>query len=103
MVERRSQSLYPQLHDRDSVRLLELTRVHEGATPFSGRLITTRLDESPDYVALSYVWGKQSSNDPMLRLNAQSLQIRASLWQALHEMTTCVNTIVLWADQICID
>ncbi|EDU46084.1 conserved hypothetical protein [Pyrenophora tritici-repentis Pt-1C-BFP] len=72
-------------------------------TPFCGRLITTSLNESPDYVALSYVWGKGSSSDPILHLDGHPLQIRACLWQALEELTTHVNPIRLWVDQICID
>jgi hypothetical protein len=71
--------IYPQLHDLDSIRILELTWVHQGDIPFCGRLITTKLDKSPDYVALSYVWGKGSSDDPILHLDGCPLQIRASL------------------------
>jgi hypothetical protein len=65
--------------------------------------MVTSLDQRPDYIALSYVWGKESSNDPILHVDGYPLQIRASLWQALQELTTHVNTIRLWVDQICID
>ena len=103
MAGRSPQRTYSQLHDLDSIRILELTRVHQRDTPFCGRLITTSLNESPDYVALSYVWGEESSDDPILYLDGHPLQIRASLWQALEELTTHVNPIRLWVDQICID
>jgi hypothetical protein len=95
--------IYSQLHDHDSIRILELTRVHQQNTQFCGRLIAIRLDERPDYVALSYVWGKESSDDPMLRVNGHLLQIRASLGEALQELTTRGNPIRLWVDQICIN
>jgi hypothetical protein len=36
-------------------------------------------------------------------LEEQPLQIRASLWQALEELTTHVNTMRVWVDQVCID
>jgi hypothetical protein len=103
MGERSPQMIYPQLHDLDNIRVLELTRVHQGDIPFCGRLITTKLDKSPGYVALSYVWGKASSDDPILHLDGCPLQIRTSLWQALEELMTHVNTMALWVDQICIN
>jgi hypothetical protein len=103
MGEGSLQMIYPQFHDLDSIRILELTRVHPGDIPFCGRLIPTRLDESLGYVALSYVWGKASSDDPILHLDGCPLQIRASLWQALEELMTHVNTMTLWVDQICIN
>jgi hypothetical protein len=66
MVERSPQSVYLQLQYLDSIRILELTRVHQQDALFCARLIHTRLDESPDYVALSYSWGKASPDDPIL-------------------------------------
>jgi hypothetical protein len=49
------------------------------------------------------VWGEQSSDDPILLLDGHPLQIRASLWQALKELVTRVNTVRFWIDQVCID
>jgi hypothetical protein len=103
MVERSPQLMYPQLHNLDSIRILKLTRINQRDTPFCGRLVAVRLDESPDYVALSYAWGGKSSDDPMLHVNGHTLQIRTSLWQALEALTTCGITIRLWVDQICIN
>jgi hypothetical protein len=103
MSKMNSQSIYSQLHDHDSIRVLELTRDHQESGAFCGRLITTRLDEGPDYNALSYVWGEPSSEDPIFILDGQPLQIRASLWQALEELMARVSTIRLWIDQICIN
>jgi hypothetical protein len=98
-----SKSIYSQLHDHDSIRVLELTRVHQESGAFRGHIITTRLHEGPDYNALSYVWGEPSAEDPILILDGQPLQIRASLWQALEELMARVSTIRLWIDQICIN
>ena len=39
----------------------------------------------------------------MLRVNGHLLQIRASLGEALQELTTRGNPIRLWVDQICIN
>ncbi|KAH8731578.1 heterokaryon incompatibility protein-domain-containing protein [Phaeosphaeriaceae sp. PMI808] len=97
------QSLYSPLNYTDSIRILELTRGDRGSSPFSGRLIITQLSKRPDYTALSYFWGEPSSKDPILLLDEQPLQIRASLWQALYELTACGSAIRLWVDQICID
>lgn len=95
--------MYPHLHNLDSIRILELTRIDQKDTLFCSRLVAVRLEKSRDYVALSYAWGKKSSDDPVLHVNGHALQIRASLWQALEELTTHSNTIRLWVDQICID
>jgi hypothetical protein len=101
MLKMRVQGIYSQLDGPDSIRILELTRHENG--PLSGQLTIVRLHDRPDYVALSYVWGEQSSDDPTLLLNGHPLQIRASLWQALEELVTRVNTVRLWVDQVCID
>lgn len=103
MVQRSPRIMYQQLHNLDSVRILELTRVYGQHISFCGRLVAVRLDESPDYVALSYVWGEKSSEDPLLQVDGQTLQIRESLWQALEALTTHGSPIRLWVDQICID
>ncbi|OAL01734.1 HET-domain-containing protein [Phaeosphaeriaceae sp. SRC1lsM3a] len=91
------------LPDRHNVRILELTRTPQNDTSFCGHLIITSLDERPKYSALSYVWGERSSNDPTLLVDGYPLQIRASLWQAFQELTTHINPVRLWVDQICTD
>lgn len=96
-------NIHRPLNGTDSIRILELNRGHRESTPFSGRLITTQLSKRPEYTALSYVWGEPSPEDPMLMLNGQPLQIRASLWQALSELTAHGNAVKLWVDQICIN
>jgi hypothetical protein len=98
-----SQNSYGKLYYTDSIRLLELTRVHHGRGTFTGHLSITQLSKQPDYTALSYCWGEPSAGDPILLLDQQPLQIRASLWQALNEVMTRVETITLWIDQVCID
>lgn len=49
----------------DSIRLLEL---HSGAneSELVGNLVTRRMDESPQYMALSYVWGDPTSTGHLL-------------------------------------
>lgn len=98
-----SPNIYSQLPDRHNVRILELTRIPQNDISLCGHLIITSLDERPDYTALSYVWGKRSSNDPTLLVDGHPLQINASLWQACQELTTHMNPVKLWVDQICID
>ncbi|KAH7136288.1 heterokaryon incompatibility protein-domain-containing protein [Dactylonectria macrodidyma] len=68
-----------------------------------GRLFQTRLEDTPEYSALSYVWGGASPSDPMLQVNCSQLKIRRSLFQALEQILSHVTTMVLWIDQICID
>ncbi|KAH6985548.1 heterokaryon incompatibility protein-domain-containing protein [Ilyonectria destructans] len=97
-----STRLHAKLHRSDSIRLLELTRPGPD-DPIQGRLFQSRLDDAPEYSALSYVWGDASPSDPMLQVNNSQLRIRKSLFQALEQLLSHVTAMVVWIDQICID
>lgn len=97
-----STRLHAKLGRFDSIRLLELTRSGPG-DPIQGCLIQSRLDETPKYSALSYVWGDPSPSDPILHVNGSQFRIRKSLFQALDHLLSDITTMAIWIDQICID
>ncbi|KAF4446779.1 HET-domain-containing protein [Fusarium austroafricanum] len=97
-----SSRLYQKLPFPDSIRLLELTqRGSDHST--CGRLLLSRLGDTPCFAALSYVWGCASSNDPLFQVNGFELKIRQSLAYALDSLLSSGNKSLLWIDQICID
>jgi hypothetical protein len=97
-----SSRLYQRLPCPDSIRLLELTRQGPDNS-IRGHLVQSRLDDTPRFAALSYVWGCASPNDPTLQVDGFELRVRQSLAHALDTILSDVATIMLWIDQICID
>jgi hypothetical protein len=97
-----SNCIYATLRHLDGIRLLELERSGPDNL-IHGRLIESRLDDTPIYSALSYVWGDPSPNDPILLVNDAPLRIRESLFQAFESLLSNVTTTVIWVDQICIN
>ena len=92
---------YTQLTE-DQIRLLILT-----PGGWNGRIIGSlkmcRLQDEVEYTALSYVWGQKCADDPYLSVNDGSIQIRRSLFEAITELTSGVQELALWVDQICIN
>ncbi|KAH6663423.1 heterokaryon incompatibility [Halenospora varia] len=53
------------------------------------------------YIALSYIWGPETRKSIMM--SGFAYDIRENVWQALKHLRHQSQTIVLWADAICID
>ncbi|KAM0428181.1 hypothetical protein ACHAPT_007082 [Fusarium lateritium] len=98
-------SIYTPISDADTIRVLEIGLLDPGSDQLSGHLTIERLHDQPDYVALSYVWGTLSPDDPSILINNHSLQIRKSFFQAISVLVADnpTDTIRLWIDQICIN
>ncbi|KAH7381259.1 heterokaryon incompatibility protein-domain-containing protein [Phaeosphaeria sp. MPI-PUGE-AT-0046c] len=63
-----------------------------------------KLDESPEFEALSYVWGAPDpSTDVVILINGESVSIGAALPNALLRLRRINEPRVLWADALCID
>ncbi|EEU39600.1 uncharacterized protein NECHADRAFT_23734, partial [Fusarium vanettenii 77-13-4] len=97
-----SESIYTSLSDPDTIRILEIGLLHPGSNQLSGRLTIESLHDQPDYVALSYVWGTSSSDDPLIDINGHSFQVTQSLFQAIKALVSDTK-IRIWIDQICIN
>jgi hypothetical protein len=87
--------------DQQQIRLFRLVpgRPHD---PLCGSLITTDLRASPEYDAVSYVWG-----DPAPRFNliidGKLLKIAENLQKALVAMRLEDESRTLWVDAVCIN
>ncbi|KAH7228467.1 heterokaryon incompatibility protein-domain-containing protein [Fusarium redolens] len=97
-----SPRLYHKLPFPDSIRLLELSQ-NETKYSICGHLVLSRLEDTPCFAALSYVWGCASSEDPILQVDGFELKIRQSLKHAIDAIFSGSDKILLWIDQICID
>jgi hypothetical protein len=96
------QPLYQSLDsERFQIRYLSLNpgQFHERIT---ASMKVAFLDKSPQYVALSYVWGHDQAPSPILIGNT-SMHIKQNLDTALRHLRDLVTTRALWVDAICIN
>ena len=70
--------------------------------PLCGFLDVVSLDDSPQYDALSYVWGENFASTPMV-INNIDMAITENLDTALRYLRRRDKDRVLWVDAICID
>ena len=98
-----SVDIYNTLEDLDAFRILELNQTHPEETQLSGRLISSRLEDAPDYCAVSYVWGDQQPTSSILLEGGNSLPITKTLLNVVKELSSSHASNRLWADQICIN
>lgn len=64
-------------------------------------LLVVFLDESPQYTALSYVWGDPSDPRPIL-VNGSTFMATQNLYTALEHMQFADIAPAIWIDAICI-
>ncbi|KAL0943563.1 heterokaryon incompatibility protein [Colletotrichum truncatum] len=69
---------------QNSIRLLKLRYGHV-TSPVECELTTFAIEEAPTYDALSYVWGLESSSEPII-CNGHRMPIRNNLMQALRHL-----------------
>ncbi|TGO54994.1 hypothetical protein BCON_0098g00160 [Botryotinia convoluta] len=62
----------------------------------------TRLRNAPKYEALSYEWGTQTCDKPVL-CDGQELRVKANLAAALERLQLADESRWMWIDAICID
>ncbi|ETN37488.1 uncharacterized protein HMPREF1541_07110 [Cyphellophora europaea CBS 101466] len=93
--------LYQQLTIGHAIRLVEIAR---GATsdPISIRLSIHELSHTPDYDAISYVWGGQADH-AVVECNGKDLNITHSLEAALRRVRLLDRPRLVWADAVCIN
>jgi hypothetical protein len=83
-----------------SIRLLKVKPGSQLST-LAIELVEKKLDKT-EFEALSYVWGKQAEKT-RIKCNGKWLLVGANLHAALHERRRRRSTMLLWADQICIN
>lgn len=65
-------------------------------------LVVAPLHKAPGYTALSYVWGDESNRQPVL-VNGSEMSVTANLEGALRHFQHDRESILIWADAICIN
>ena len=91
-------------NNRNEIRVVKLQNQasnHE-STDVVCRLEHVSLDDSPQYVALSYVWGDPGKTYPIL-VDGYQVQATENMYQALLQLQRAANSYTLWIDALCID
>ncbi|KAK8058152.1 hypothetical protein PG994_008600 [Apiospora phragmitis] len=65
-------------------------------------LIETSLEDPPQYTALSYAWG-DADDTVNIEVNGIRTRVTSSLQGALRALRRSDDTLLIWADAICID
>lgn len=92
---------YEHFRDSYSIRILTL-EPGVGDEPLVGSLKFENLDFSPEYEAISYVWGTEGRCSEIL-IDGRVLPLTRSIEGALRRMRHASSRRRLWADQICIN
>ncbi|OPB42126.1 hypothetical protein A0O28_0032430 [Trichoderma guizhouense] len=96
------QVLYPRLPLRDGdIRLLTILP-DEWAADIHCKISVVSLSDTPEYVALSYIWGG-TFQDGTLYINGHEKRIGRSLETALRYYRRAGWSMPLWADAVCIN
>lgn len=91
------------LMNPESIRLLHIRQGEQAADEISIDLHHFPLASTPEYVALSYVWGSDHPSHTITCDGAQFL-VRENLYRALHHLRAHVDQHqYLWIDAICIN
>ncbi|KAJ4375747.1 hypothetical protein N0V85_009018 [Neurospora sp. IMI 360204] len=104
-------SIYTEIQlegDSDSIRILELAPLDPSLSTgaLHGRLTRAYLHRSPDYTALSYVWGPPEFTHSIILNDSYTLPITETLFDALKELASDKSNagrLSLWIDQVCIN
>lgn len=96
--------IYDPLKSRTEIRLLLLLAHRSGDDPIQCFLLNSNRDEEY-YQALSYEWGTESKDDPIIMINDYPVQIRKNLHAAMEQIRIAANgeNLNLWIDALCID
>ena len=96
-----SRDLYQPLKGARDIRILTLKH---GCTEdiLQCTLETVALDSEPQYEALSYVWGNESNQRPII-CNSIETTVTANLEEALVQLRDIEKNRTLWVDALCIN
>jgi len=90
------------LNVNDGLQSIKLLRVVSWNFAPNCTLETFAWDSCPDFIALSYVWGTDTPNNPIL-VNDKEHLVQYNLHSALRHFARKKLSSYLWADAICID
>jgi hypothetical protein len=100
--------LYEALKSRGRpIRLLKILPAQDSRAELQCQLEQANLDEAPEYLALSYCWGKNTGKGKVpISVNRASLFISKNLDTALRHLRIhfCrAKAMSFWADALCVD
>ncbi|KIM93151.1 hypothetical protein OIDMADRAFT_138370, partial [Oidiodendron maius Zn] len=84
------------------IRIIQLLPAEDPSDPLECSLIETSLENAPDYIAVSYVWG-DATNPSIILCHGVQLSITLNLDAALRRFRDSSQCITLWVDSICIN
>lgn len=97
-----NQYAYADIPNLTTVRLLNLLPGNEGEA-LRGSLSFAELDDTPEYEAVSYVWGDPTPVEPIILGDERQFLLTSNLAKALRRLRLHEDSRTLWADQICVD
>ena len=92
---------YKSLSSPTSFRILHLWPAQNNSDPLECRLLETDLNQNPEYIAISYVWGDETNPSTILHEEVE-LSITRNLDAALRRFRQESICISLWVDSLCI-
>ena len=94
---------YTSIQSKNEVRVLEVFSARpERSLHLEGSLVTVRLEDKPDFEALSYAWDQPMLNQK-LQLTTGCLFITENLAAGLRQMRFSDQPRRLWIDVVCIN
>lgn len=94
-----------------SIRLLDLDApsdpdvTSDNSEPLTAHLRIARLEDSPSFAALSYVWGKKSTTSHQILCHPYGcgIEITANCYAALCQIRKRFGAVTIWVDSVCIN
>jgi len=89
--------------DKNEIHLLRIHKKKPSSDRIECDIFHVSLDSTPSYNALSYAWGDPL--DPMFQiaLSGRAFMVRKNLWEALHQIQSESEELMIWIDAICIN
>ncbi|BCS04917.1 uncharacterized protein AKAW2_80718A [Aspergillus luchuensis] len=84
------------------IRLLSIHRSIVGRGPIHCSLHTVSLDDSPEFEAISYVWGTEDATEHIF-LDGNAFYVKPNVAKALYQLRRKSRRRIVWVDTICIN
>lgn len=84
------------------IRVLDLEAAPSSSTPLRGTIRVVDLQTSPEFTALSYVWGRSGSIQHTISCNGIDMPLTKSCHEALCALRCIYGAVTIWVDAICI-
>jgi hypothetical protein len=89
--------------DKNEIRLLRIYKKKPTSDQIECDIFHVSLDSTPSYNALSYAWGHPLNPKVQISLSGCAFMVRQNLWEALHQIRSESEELMIWIDAICIN